>query len=443
MIYRIDHTKFLVKNLTRNSRSLLWLKKGIWLYFILLIFEGALRKWVFPSLATPLLIVRDPVALFILVVAIKHKYFVFNSYLIIAWVTTFLSFCFALWVGHGNITVGLFGARIMFLHFPLIFLIGKVFTWNDVHKIGKTILWITLPMTILIAFQFYSPQSAWVNRGIGGDITGGGFSGALGYFRPPGTFSFISGVVSFYGLLTSYIYYYWLSSSQKVNKVLLMVCTGCLLATIPLSISRSLLGGVIVSTIFALMMLMKRPKTIFRLVASGVVIIILLFVLTYIPIFQTGIDAFTARFESANEAEGGAKGVLIDRFLGGMYNAIIYSDDLPLLGYGIGMGTNVGAKLITGKTTFLIAEGEWGRLIGEMGIVFGVIIILLRVTLAKNIALRAFRVIKSNNFLPWMLLSCSFLNLIQGQWAQPNSLGFTIMSVGLTMAAFKGTKMNR
>ncbi len=35
------------------------LKKGIWLYFFLLLFEGALRKWVLPSLSAPLLIVRD------------------------------------------------------------------------------------------------------------------------------------------------------------------------------------------------------------------------------------------------------------------------------------------------------------------------------------------------------------------------------------------------
>src|SRR3954465_6259580 len=42
------------------------IKKGIWIYFLLWIFEGALRRWVLPSLATPLLIVRDPVAFWLL-----------------------------------------------------------------------------------------------------------------------------------------------------------------------------------------------------------------------------------------------------------------------------------------------------------------------------------------------------------------------------------------
>ena len=43
------------------------LKKLFWLYFLLLIFEGALRKWIVPQLSAPLLLVRDPVALWIIV----------------------------------------------------------------------------------------------------------------------------------------------------------------------------------------------------------------------------------------------------------------------------------------------------------------------------------------------------------------------------------------
>ena len=52
-----------------NSRSgitparLKLLRQLLWLYFWLLIFEGALRRWLLPGLATPLLLVRDPIAL--------------------------------------------------------------------------------------------------------------------------------------------------------------------------------------------------------------------------------------------------------------------------------------------------------------------------------------------------------------------------------------------
>ena len=43
------------------------------------------------------------------------------------------------------------------------------------------------------------------------------------------------------------------------------------------------------------------------------------------------------------------------------------------------MGTNVGSTLLTGDRAFLIAEQEWGRVIGELGLLMGFIVIVIRV----------------------------------------------------------------
>ncbi len=51
------------------------LRRMIWLYFVLLIAEGALRKWTIPSLSAPLLIVRDPLVLLIYVQAVRCRRF--------------------------------------------------------------------------------------------------------------------------------------------------------------------------------------------------------------------------------------------------------------------------------------------------------------------------------------------------------------------------------
>ena len=48
---------------TRFGAPMPFLKKLFWAYFLLLIFEGALRKWVFPPLSGPLLLIRDPIGL--------------------------------------------------------------------------------------------------------------------------------------------------------------------------------------------------------------------------------------------------------------------------------------------------------------------------------------------------------------------------------------------
>ena len=153
--------------------------------------------------------------------------------------------------------------------------------------------------------------------------------------------------------------------------------------------------------------------------------------------FKTATFVFTERFTSANEQEGGVEGVFLDRFLGGMIGAIGGYGDSPFWGHGLGMGTNAGAKLMSGNIQFLIAEQEWGRLIGESGILLGMGMILVRCYLTYKLLKLSWSAVGMNNLLPWLLASFSLLMLLQGQWAQPTALGFAALSVGLTIAAFK------
>ncbi len=410
------------------------LKAAIWLYFILLIFEGALRKWFLPALSTPLLVIRDPIAIWIFLKARQKNYLKFNAYSFLMVLTGLISTFTALTIGHGNLFVAIFGARIYVLQFPLIFAIGRIFDWTDVIKIGKAMLWISIPMTILIGVQFYSPQSAWVNKGVGGDTGGAGFSGALGYFRPPGTFSFTTGVVAFYGLLAAYIFYFWLHS-YVVNKIVLMAATGCLLISIPLSISRSAFFEVALSLAFSIVAAWRRPKYVWSMVGAGIAMFIIYMIVGHQSFFTTSTDAFNARFTTANESEGGIHGVLLDRFLGGMITAVQNAPNLPFFGYGLGMGTNVGSNLLTGQSSFLIAEQEWGRIIGEQGLLLGFIVIIIRVALTIKVARNSIRYLKTTDALSWMLLSFCFILLLQAQWGQPTALGFTVLSAGLVIAA--------
>ncbi|MCF2519155.1 hypothetical protein [Dyadobacter sp. CY351] len=423
----------------RQQKVVSYIKKGIWLYFWLLILEGALRKWVFPSLATPLLIVRDPVAIAVLIMAFREGIFTSNAYTIIAIIVTFVSFLLTLFVGHADVTVAVYGARIMLVQFPLLFVIGTVFTYTDVIKMGRMLLIIAPFMTILMAMQFYSPQSAWVNRGVGGDIAGGGFSGAMGFYRPPGTFSFITGLASYYGFVAIYVVFFWLDKAQHVNKWLLIIATGCMLAAIPMSISRTLLFEVILAFLFGVLAASRQPTYLPRMAGTLIAGIILFVFLSNFGFFQTATEAFISRFESADRIEGGLKGTLGDRFLGGMVSAVTETSEQSLfIGKGLGMGTNAGAKLMTGTNRFLISEGEWGRIIGEMGLVLGLVTILLRFHLIASMTLNSIRALRVENFLPWMLIGFSLINILQGQWAQPASLGFAVLSGGLILAALKG-----
>ena len=302
------------------------------------------------------------------------------------------------------------------------------------------ILWISIPMTCLIILQFYSPQSAWVNRGVGGDLNGAGFNGgALGYFRPPGTFSFTNGNTLFYSLVACFVFYFWINP-KWINRVLLISGSICLFIAIPISISRTLLFQVVLSLAFASMALMSNPKYLGRLAVAILASTVAIILLSKMPIFSTAVEAFSVRFENASEYEGGLRGTLGNRFLGSMTGSFSNFIDLPFFGYGMGMGTNAGSQLLTGKVNFLIAEEEWPRLIGEMGTLLGIFAILIRVGLSIKITAACYRKLKINESLAWMVLSFEILLLVKGQLGQPVSLGFFTMGGGLVIAALKSGK---
>jgi hypothetical protein len=252
--------------LSNQKKNESLLKKGIWLYFLLLIFEGGLRKWVLPGLASPILIIRDPLAIWLLIVAWRNGVFVFNRYVVLMYVVSIIGLFTAIFFGHGNFLVALYGVRTLIVHFPVIFIIGRVFDREDVMKIGKFIIWLSLPMTVLLFLQFYSPQSSFVNRGVGGDVEGGGFSGALGFFRPPATFSFTNGTALFYSLTACFVFYFWLETKQYLNRVLLICASVAVLVSIPLSISRTLFFSILVTVFFIIIAILKRRRSIVQMV---------------------------------------------------------------------------------------------------------------------------------------------------------------------------------
>jgi hypothetical protein len=412
------------------------IKLGLWAYFLLLLFEGALRKWFLAPLAGPLLIIRDPVAFYIIIKCIRHRIFPSSGYTQIMTFIGVAGVFTALAVGHGNIMVAMYGARILLLHFPLMFIMGRIFTREDIVKLMRFTLIIGLPMAILTAAQFYSPQSAWVNRGVGGSMEGAGFSGTGEYLRPPGTFSFTTGNVQFFSLMGPFVFYFFFFKKQ-INKFFLISAFIGLMIAIPLSISRSLLLNTLITTLVSLMATLRKTKYLGQMFTLMIVAIVALVILSQTSFFNTSVGAFTERFEVAGNAEGGAENAFVDRVFGGMIKGIAAATepDKSFFGMGIGLGTNVGANLLSASGVFMISEDEWGRIIGEMGPLFGLTIIFMRISMVLTLSVASYSHLKKGDLLPWILMAYGFLSLLNGQWAQPTSLGFSIMIGGLWMAS--------
>lgn len=412
-----------------------YIKIAIWLYFLLWIFEGALRKWILPSLATPLLVVRDPIAIYIIYKAFNLKLNFTNLYVVFGWLTTLFCFIYTIMFGHGNLFVGLYGARIMFLHFPLIFIIGEVLAKEDVLKIGRVLLGINILMTLIVYFQFNSPQTAFINVGLGGEGSAG-FSGAMGYSRPPGTFSFISGLSVFYSAVAVFVFYFWLSK-DTCSKILLYASTIALMISLPLTISRGAVVGVVLVGLFAVFAAVTSSKAFFKLIITGIVLYFVVILLqNYTTIFNLGTEVFMHRVDAAN-GEGGLKDSIFLRALDTFIGPIVDLFKQPIVAGNLGMGTNAGAQMLTGKTKFLVSEGEFGRIGGEQGIIFGGALIILRIFLAISIAIKSWRMTQDEKLLPFILCGAACISIAQGQWAQPSILGFSIIMSGLVVACWK------
>lgn len=434
-------TPHVLAALPAEARLTSQLKKLVWLYIVLLFFEGALRKWFLPSLATPLLVIRDPLVILILCqAAFSRTYRILNPYTLVAFLVTIIGILLTLGIGHQNLYVALFGARITALHFALIFVIGQVFDRNDVLRVGRFIMWLTPPMALLIGLQFYSPQSAWINQGIGGNIEGAGFSGALGYFRPPGTFSFTIGNTLFFDLAATFVAYFWIGRKDEIPRLLLIAATVGILAAIPLSLSRGYVFQFGITVLFLVIASLRNWHSFGRIIIAIIFIPFILVTLQQFEFFNTSIEALIGRFNLASLSEGGVEGTLLDRFLGGNIGALSNYDRTGLWGQGLGIGTNVGAFLISGSITFLVGENEWERIIGELGLFLGLAAILIRVFLATHLGYRSILKVLQGDPLPWMLLSFGLVQIVYGQWASPTVHGFGVLIASLLVSALNTPK---
>ena len=411
------------------------LKGLIWAYLVLLIFEGALRKWIFPGLSNVLVIVRDPVVILIYLVALSNKCFVVNGFVMVDVFLAVMSFVGGMISPDSTLIVTLIGLRCYFLHLPLIFIMERTLDREDVFRMGKLILWVSLPLTALIVDQFYSPQSAWVNLDVGGNV-GLGMPGALDRFRPSGTFSFTTGVSEFYPLALAMLLGLFISR-KKISLILAIAAGLGVLISIPFSISRTnflTCAIVMVAALFSMLVLPKPPMLVMRTI---VVACALAAILPWLGFLSEGMKVFKARWtDSDSDTVKGFQTSIVDRALSDVLPPMDYilNGDL-LMGEGVGYGTMMAQAYLTGKRNFALGESEWPRTLLEMGPIVGLIFIGMRVALCGRMVMVSLLALRRDNVLPILICVDSFLLVLNGQWGQPTTLGFAMFTAGLTFAA--------
>lgn len=413
-----------------------YLKPLLWLYFLLLVLEGALRKWFLPGLAEPLLIVRDPVVLMIYALAFSSGVFPIRPAVLTLVGLAIVSLGFALIVGTPPV-VAFYGLRINYLHVPLIFVMAQTLTHADVLRIGRAVLWLTLGITALMLLQYSAGPNSPLNKGIGSG-EGGQLGGALGKVRPPGPFSFITGPAAWFPLATAFVVYGWINRGVY-SRSLLVAATTAIVIAVPVSISRGLLFSVLIVVVLGLLSVARDVR---RLGAVFLPLVLVLVLLQFAA-NQELTAAFSSRWEDSTVAGGGIGRTIVNRFFGNFATAFDVLSAAPAFGYGIGLGSNVGARFTTGEITFLLAEGEWPKILLELGPMLGLAFILYRCWLAFHVGWKTWLgLLQSGDGLGWMLSGACVLLVLNGQWAPPTILGFAVFGAGLALAAAPGPEVD-
>src|SRR5205085_10023709 len=186
-----------------------------------------------------------------------------------------------------------------FFHLPLIFIIGQVFTLEDVKRIGWWTLILVVPMTILMVAQFRAAPDALVNRTAGGE--GEMLMSSMGKVRTAGPFSFVIGVVAYFSMATAYIV--WGILNRGVYKTWLLAIAGAaLIIGIAVSGSRSVVGACAVVIASLLLAIFLRPDVMNRFGQVLLAIVVLGFIVTRTPIFREGANVLSTRFAEVAEA---------------------------------------------------------------------------------------------------------------------------------------------
>ena len=408
-----------------------FIKKLIWVYFLLLLFEGALRKWFLPGLSQGLLIIRDPIVIWIYYLCFARGIFPLNNpYLqrCFQWVALAVVLSFLINRAH-PLTIA-YGARTNLLHFPLIFVMARVLSFEDVVKFGKGFLLLALPMTWIVAQQFQADRFDAINVAAGG--TGHQMMTSGDKVRASGTFSFVSGIVFYYCFTVAYVIYGFLTKGTFPKWMLYLGTSATLLAMVTAG-SRAVIAECLQVLACIGFLAYCKPSE-FGKIAGSIFGFSTLGLILYsqVDLFQEGLDFLTLRFEEAANVEGNPIEAYFTRYIDIIVAPYYYNMWTGFFGNGLGSATRAGSALGGGMGG---AEISWSRQVLENGLLVGGLFILWRLWVFKDLMMVCINGVKRGSYLAIFLFGAAGPIILFSPYGQPTNLGFAAFGGGLCLAA--------
>lgn len=350
-----------------------------------MILEGPFRKWFLPNLSSPIFAIK-----YILFGLTYTWYFINNpriskinySYQLIITILIIYSSLHLIYNPFNTSTlVVAMGFINYFFFIPLIIMTPAFF--NSIERLIKFLKWlmiISIPIFILGIIQYFLPPDDILNKLVNEDQL---FNKVGVYTRSMSVFTFVK-TYNVYLLFTLTLLFSYLFYRIKNNLSIWLLTTVLLLGILNMFMTSSRLPIGLLSINFLLIIFfsflfipkLRKSLTIFLVFAS----ILFLSIYNLSSTYKIAVDAFFTRatiIETVAERKNLENYKATDR-LTDRITAFKYSNESGLFGFGIGTTYQGTGMVLSNYRTDLPFEEEGERIVLELGIIGGILLILLR-----------------------------------------------------------------
>jgi hypothetical protein len=384
-------------------------ERGVKALLVIVILEGAVRKWFLPSLSDLVYFYKDFLMMVVLVSYLLNKHrqpFLLRHELKLF---SIVLFAFALYVVASvsnpalpHPLVGLLGVKAYLLYVPLVFLVPRMFaTRESLVRFLKWYLIIALPVAVLSAAQFVDsdPNSAlnryaWDEKTLaatGLEVNVAGFQDSAGgtYVRVTGPFSFLSGLATYlpimFALLLGLMSQRSIRTLPKKFRWLYHVALALVAAATFMTGSRgAVLNLCVIAAIFYGMAPKEDLLRRLRQAAIGIVLV----TVSLTVFFPQAWDALYTRTFGGEDQIAEGRGRVGEAFRL-PFDEAAYAG---AFGYGVGATQNAVQVLMSklglpfmGEQIPIYYESEPGRVMLELGVVGFLLHLLLRLSIVATL----------------------------------------------------------
>lgn len=356
--------------------SMNW-RVGVFTALFLLILEGAIRKWVFPEWHQVIYLAKDMVLAGAYLRFFGGKIILHERFLPSHPINRFIALLFfwglaeALNPSLPNLLVGVFGLKAYFYYIPLFYMVPELFsTKQALTRFLIFYVLCSIPLSVLGIVQFFSPPNSPLVTYLGwGEQAKVSAISLVGNFpRVSGTFSFISGYVTYLFVLVL-ILFGLLNMKENISGLK----KASLLSALVLALANLFMTGsrwpifMLVLLIPVILGVAGRLSTggalrLLPRVAFGMIIVTFVFSL----FFKDAVTAFWERTSTNEDVEG--------RIIGMVTTPFVYAGYAYAWGNGIGGTHQATAFLVNDRPPYSWLptadfEEEPERIMLEIGVI--------------------------------------------------------------------------